>query len=111
MKNYFLGLILIVFGCTSIENKYVCNCEEAKRAADFVATNLKASNNMSDEEMEDVIIELRRTGILLNCHQRQFICDQNGYPDWSCPSNKLDSCEVYPFDLRRQLKIGLKIAP
>lgn len=49
---------------------------------------------MSDEEMEDVIAELTRTAIKLNCHQKIFYRDKGSYHvDWNDDRNRLDSCE------------------
>lgn len=48
---------------------YVCNTQQRLSVADFVSKNIAGSNNMSDEEMEDVIEELRDTGIKLLCSQ------------------------------------------
>lgn len=48
---------------------YLCNPEQSEGVLRFIQDNLLSANNMSDEEMEDVIIELKRTAILLKCRQ------------------------------------------
>lgn len=73
--------------------EWVCSCEEQKKVADFVSKNTSAANNMSDEEMEDVITELRRTGVKLHCQQKLMWQDGNGSINWE--KEKLDSCQVW----------------
>jgi len=68
-----VGLITLV-SCgdqKAKENVYVCDCEQQKAAAKFVSDNIKGANNMSDEEMEDVISQLERTAVKLNCPKRR----------------------------------------
>lgn len=48
---------------------YSCSCEQQAKVASFVKESIQAANNMSDEEMEDVILQLERTGVKLNCSQ------------------------------------------
>jgi hypothetical protein len=79
-----LLLILVLGGLVSCmdqtrkENVYVCNCEQQKAASKFVSDNMKAANNMSDEEMEDVISQLERTGVKLNCPKKRLKVVRNG---------------------------------
>lgn len=92
--------ILLLVSCTLLlscgdvqREEWVCNCTESQKVSDFVSANIKNANNMSDEEMEDVLIELRRTGIKLNCHQELLWQNRDGRINWD--KNKLDSCETY----------------
>lgn len=49
-----------------------------------MTANTKASNNMSDEEMEDVISELENVGVHSYCHQEMFWHNKSNYRvDWS----------------------------
>jgi len=96
MKKIILASMssIILFSCGNVQREeWVCNCQESEKVSDFVTANVKSANNMSDEEMEDVIIELRRTGIKLHCHQELLWQGGDGVIDWS--ENKLDSCETY----------------
>lgn len=96
-----LGLMLIL-SCVVIcscnndsqpADKYVCNCEEKAKLQEYVANSIKSANNMSDEEMEDVLAELRTGGIKMFCRQKQVYVFPNefGKIDWQ--KTKLDSCE------------------
>ena len=59
-------LCLVLFSCSDKQTRcYVCEQSESLQVADFVSKNITGANNMSDEEMEDVIAELRKTGIKL----------------------------------------------
>lgn len=79
-----------------VRMKYVCSCEQKKKIETFISNNIAPSNNMSDEEMEDVIYELYKTGVKLNCEQRKFIVNHTAEIDWG--QNTLDSCEtVQPY--------------
>ena len=59
------------------ENIYVCNCEQQKLASKFVSDNIKNANNMSDEEMEEVVHQLERTSIRLNCPKKRVTVIQS----------------------------------
>ena len=73
----------------------VCNCAEKEKVAEWISENMKASNNMSDEEMEDVIYQLEKTGIKLHCHSKMITVNRQGDVIWEL--TKLDSCEtLYP---------------
>lgn len=72
-----LFIIICAMGIVSCdqrikENIYVCDCEQQKLASKFVSDNMKNANNMSDEEMEDVISQLERTGVKLNCSKKRM---------------------------------------
>lgn len=69
-------IILIAF-CISLiscsetrkEKAYGCTMKQKKELTDFLKTSIKDANNMSDEEMEDVIWQLERTGVHMFCSQ------------------------------------------
>jgi len=94
MKKIIILAALILTGCARQSLRTVCTCEQQERVAEFVSDNIAASNNMSDEEMEDVISQLAKTGATAFCDQRLFW--YNSFPsdgiDWS--RQKLDSCEA-----------------
>lgn len=72
-------LCLVLFSCSDKQTLcYVCDEQQRLQVADFVSKNIKNSNNMSDEEMEDVISELRNTGIKLYCRQEFIKTSWNG---------------------------------
>ena len=54
---------------------YVCDKQEKQKVENFVSSNIKNANNMSDEEMEDVIEELTDTAIKLHCRQKYLDSD------------------------------------
>ena len=90
-----LGLILsaLFSGCDGIQHtRFVCNCEEQKQLQLFVKESIKPANNMSDEEMEDVINQLRRDGIMIYCNQKPVCVNHEGEIDWT--KQKFDSCET-----------------
>lgn len=70
---------------------FVCDCQQKKQVLNFLTTNLQAANNMSDEEMEDVISELTKTAVAMNCQQRLvwFDYDRNV----NLKKEQLDSCQ------------------
>lgn len=81
--------------------RYECSCEEQAKVSSFIQSSIKNANNMSDEEMEDVIIELRRTGIKTTCHQRLINYTRQGMGDWNLDweNTKIDSCQILYEDL------------
>lgn len=100
LGQYLFICSLAIISLTSCRDTnihtFVCNCEESSKVQQFVSDNMKNSNNMSDEEMEDVIKELLITGVRLNCKQRFLWYDWTGklLPE----RNNLDSCDVvYPY--------------
>lgn len=75
--------------------RFVCTCDQMDEVQDFIKVTIKDANNMADEEMEDVISELKRTAIQTNCSQRLIWLDNRG---WFLPEkNKIDSCETIIF--------------
>lgn len=97
MKYLLLVLLLTLISCADKSSLYpcwVCTCQESQKVSKFITDNVKAANNMSDEEMEDVISELRSTGIMTICHQKLlWRYSQSKNVDWS--KSKLDSCETF----------------
>jgi len=75
--------------------KHVCNCQEIEKLQAFMNSKvIKASNNMSDEEMEDVIAELRRTAIEIYCPQRPVPHIRKAGERWGeIDFTKVDSCQ------------------
>ena len=71
--SYTLYILLCLVFLSSCSDKkarcYSCLKEDNLKVIEFVSKNIKNANNMSDEEMEDVITELRETGIKLYCNQ------------------------------------------
>ena len=91
----FAGTLLAVtlFSCdSSQQTRFVCNCEEQKQLQLFVKESIGPANNMSDEEMEDVINQLRRDGIMLYCKQKPVWIKYGEKIDWT--KQKFDSCET-----------------
>lgn len=79
----YILLCLVLFSCSDKQTRcYVCEQPESLQVADFVSKNIKGANNMSDEEMEDVISELRKTGIKLYCKQVFVPCDWDNQIIW-----------------------------
>lgn len=97
MKTIYLIFAIILLSCghdTGMAT--ICTCEQLEKVAIFISNNIEKANNKSDEEMEDVIKELRNTGIKLHCQQRamKYKSGQSS-PDWEI--EKLDSCESFHF--------------
>ena len=67
MKYLPIILLLSLFSCIEKSERIynVCSCEERNKAAEFVDQNIGPANNMSDEEMEDVIKELKKVSVQL----------------------------------------------
>ncbi len=100
MKKYIAVLLILAISCTKevSDYEYVCNCKQQEKASLFVQTSIKASNNMSDEEMEDVIAELTKTSVRLNCSKKQIKYNYNQNSGQREVLSKLDSCEVVYFE-------------
>lgn len=71
----FASLLLI--SCNRNSTAFVLNEEREEKIGTFILQGTKFGNNMSDEEMEDVIIELRRTAIKLYCPEVPVIVDKD----------------------------------
>lgn len=78
----YLIIVILLSSCSSEETytSYSCVCskEQREKAALFVQNSIKNTNNMSDEKMEDVILELRKTSVMLYCSQRNITYTQDG---------------------------------
>ena len=88
-------LSFLIFSCGSeLNERYVCDCKENKLVSAFIERNIHSSNNMSDEEMEDVILELFRTSVKTHCHQELvWVSKTDPYEvDWG--KQKKDSCST-----------------
>jgi hypothetical protein len=105
MKKQILALILmsgLFFSCDygnvnngheSVELEYVCNCKQTEQVSDFIKSSIKNANNMNDEEMEDVIHELRITAVKVHCKQKNIKAIRNKYHNIVRVTQELDSCE------------------
>lgn len=94
LMPYSLCIMLACVSCMPDNQrlKFVCTCNQMDEVQDFMKTTIKDANNMADEEMEDVIDELRKTAISINCTQKLIWVDHHG---WYLPEkNTLDSCET-----------------
>ena len=89
----FISLVALL-GCSSKQGaRYVCSCDQRENIQKFIERSIKPSNNMSDEEMEDVIRELWVTGVKMNCSQKIVSITSSGYVDWE--EVKIDSCQTF----------------
>lgn len=73
MKNVILILLtLTVVSCSRSKQKrvYACDCNQRAKVSQNIKESIKDANNMSDEEMEDVISQLETTYVRMNCSQR-----------------------------------------
>lgn len=96
MKNKIIILVVTLIFLTSCSHhqrlKTVCNCEQNLKVEAFLKSTIKDSNNMSDEEMEDVIYRLHITAMSIHCDQKMTWVDDGG---WIVPEKlKLDSCQT-----------------
>jgi len=89
---YAVLVVVFLSSCSGENAKYVCNCEQLEKVQGFIERSIKPSNNMSDEEMEDVIHQLWVTGVKTTCQKRVFPTDSHNNIDWS--EAKVDSCET-----------------
>lgn len=67
-----LAIIGLLASCETKTQKiiYACTCEQQQKVSDNIKSSIKSANNMSDEEMEDVIIQLEKTFVRTNCQQK-----------------------------------------
>ena len=97
MKYLFLLLFLTMLSCTQHYQapRTVCTCEQSEKVAAAVERSIKNANNMSDEEMEDVVIQLERTYRNTYCRDKMMWIEYEfmGYPNVDWTKSKLDSCE------------------
>ena len=89
---YVLLAVVLFSSCGSNQvSRFICDCEQQKQLQDFVKESVKPANNMSDEEMEDVISQLRKDGIMIYCKQKPVWIKYGGDIDWE--KQKLDTCQ------------------
>jgi hypothetical protein len=69
---FTLAVCLFLSSCEHEETRlmYVCDCQQQAQASQFIKESIAPANNMSDEEMEDVISQLERTAVRLHCTQQ-----------------------------------------
>ena len=89
MIKIILGLLLalLVLGCrreidypeVRIVPERFCTTEDRPLLVDFIQTCIKNANNMSDEEMEDVVQQCERTGFNTVCPIRTILQEKNCY--------------------------------
>ena len=98
MKKLILLFILVALSsCADKKIRcYICDKEEKEKVEKFVSSNIKNANNMSDEEMEDVIEELTNTAIKINCRQKFFDGKFNGDLNYNAIDKKEDET-VFPY--------------
>jgi hypothetical protein len=59
-------------GCSNPSQRrvYACDCKQMSEVSKNIKESIANANNKSDEEMEDVIMQLERTFVRVNCTQR-----------------------------------------
>lgn len=84
MKTIIIIVIAIILsGCERKRFQFIaCTPEQRKDVAEFVESLLLDANNRSDEEMEDVIIQLETTGKACLCSRQILLTDGQGYIDY-----------------------------
>lgn len=99
MKKISLLPLIFFLGCADIQTKTVkvCDCEEKIKVTSFIQNSVKNANNMSDEEMEDVIRQLEYTGIRTICSDKLIQFKGCGYGCNNEIVTPLDSCESVYF--------------
>lgn len=94
MRNTLLILSILFFSCGNKETRRnICPCGSSEKIAAFIQSSIKDANNMSDEEMEDVIEELRITAITIYCPLKTVTVNH----DASVILTPIDSCEWIPY--------------
>ena len=74
---------------------YVCNCEQRAKVASDIKESIKNANNMSDEEMEDVVAQLELTYVRTNCNQQLVDIMLYPYENGHYEFLKMDSSLTY----------------
>lgn len=85
MKKIIVLLTLLWLLCSCdkpVRYNYYGTDETAVKIELFVSSNMKSANNMSDEEMEDVIKELYQTAVKTYC-------------TWKSESDKLPNERIF----------------
>lgn len=94
MNKMILLFATLIISCGPIQrSRFVCTCKDLEKVEQFISKNMEAANNKSDEEMEDVIKELRRTGFQLFCKIKPVWVERDG-GETLYDKIKLDSCET-----------------
>lgn len=96
-----ITLILIAFTVTSCERDvkqrvYGCSKSQQSKVSEFIQSSIKNANNMSDEEMEDVIYQLEHTAVRCNCSQYEVNIHHEG-DDMGEISDGVDSLIYYRY--------------
>jgi hypothetical protein len=79
VQLFSLSALLTLSSCgDTVDKCYACDEQQKKSVQEFITMNTKSSNNMSDEEMEDVIKELRETAIKTICNQKYMNISHDG---------------------------------
>ena len=95
--KYILLLAVLLVGCGDRridERLTVCNCDQRDSLRAFLERTIGPANNKSDEEMEDVIRELMRSGAQTICSQKNVSRQWDGSNSYWQILTPLDSCEV-----------------
>lgn len=73
MKKYLILFFAFLFLCSCEDGRlYYCGTEEtAEKISKFMTDNIKSANNMSDEEMEDVVHELYISAVRIYCVKKK----------------------------------------
>ena len=96
MKKLLIIFLIVLSSCGPNEKTkllWYCTCEEMETVQDFVKESIGPANNMSDEEMEDVISELTKVAMITSCHQEMTTTTLDG--NAIIEKLELDSCETY----------------
>jgi len=94
--SLYILLACVFYSCSDKQRvRYVCSCEQNEKVGMFLKETIADANNMSDEEMEDVIHELNETAVRLNCSQKLIWFTHEGA--YIPERNKLDSCQTIIF--------------
>ena len=98
MKNIILLICITLCICSCEESShktmYVCNCMEQEKLQKFVSQSIKSANNMSDEEMEDVIEQLRIDGTKIFCKPKPVWVFSNNIHNIDWKKEKYDTCSI-----------------
>lgn len=90
---------LLIMSCEGRKIRcFVCDKEDKTKISEFITANMKSANNMSDEEMEDVIIQLEKTAIKTFCKQKIIQGDWEGSIDYEVlDKTKKENETYYPY--------------
>ena len=71
MKYILIFSFILLSSCEEDRVSYCGTEETSEKIAAFMTENIKEANNMSDEEMEDVVSELYRSAIKIYCVRKK----------------------------------------